>query len=220
MPLPASTPTLERPILRESVYEKLRDWIVQGVLEPAEQLRDQELAERLGVSRTPVREALRRLEDEGLVETAKNRWTRVRPVELSEAEQIYPIRAVLDGLALELAFPHLDKDDLKAMTEANKQLGQALKQSDIPRAVEADMGFHDVYLLRCGNPELIETVSGLKLKHYRLELTYFGNPKLGLISVKEHGEVIRAIRDRQPRAAQKALRLNFEKALTRLKGKA
>lgn len=217
MPVPESAQTLERPILRESVYGKLRDWIVQGVLEPGEQLRDQELAERLGVSRTPVREALRRLEDEGLVETAKNRWTRVKPVELSEAEQIYPIRSVLDSLALELAFPHLSKDDLKSMTEANKRLEQALKASNIPAVVEADMAFHDAYLLRCGNPELIEMLMGLKLKHYRLELTYFGNPKLGLVSVGEHAEVIKSIRENNPKMALKHLRRNFVNALARLR---
>ena len=130
MPIPESAATLERPILRESVYGRLRDWIVEGSLEPGEQLRDQELAERLGVSRTPVREALRRLEDEGLVETASNRWTRVKAVDLGEAKRIYPILHALGLLALELAFPRLTKVDLEEMKAANRDLQKALEAHD------------------------------------------------------------------------------------------
>lgn len=218
MPIPESTPTLERPILRESVYQQLRDWIVRGKLEPGEQLRDQELAERLGISRTPVREALRRLEDEGLVETAKNRWTRVRPVDLKEAEQIYPIRAVLDGLALRLAFPLLDKASLSTMRKANVWLRAALKNADIPAAVEADSAFHDEYVRHCGNPELIEIIRGLRVKHHRLELTYFGSPMLGLVSVQEHAGIIEAIVASDVEAAQQHLHRHFHNALARLKG--
>jgi DNA-binding GntR family transcriptional regulator len=218
VPIPESTPTLERPILRESVYEKLRDWIVQGKLEPGEQLRDQELAERLGISRTPVREALRRLEDEGLVETAKNRWTRVKPVDLKEAEQIYPIRAVLDGLALRLAFPLLDKNSLSTLRKANARLRSALKNADIPAAVEADSAFHDEYVRHCGNPELIEIIRGLRVKHHRLELAYFGSPKLGLVSVEEHRGIVEAIKDGDVEAAQQRLYRHFHNALARLKG--
>lgn len=218
MPLPESLQTLQRPILRESVYQQLRDWIVQGVLEPAEQLRDQELAERLGVSRTPVREALRRLEDEGLVETAKNRWTRVKPINLDEAEQIYPIRAVLDSLALKLAFPHLTKASLNTMREANLRLEAALKSADIPAAVEADSAFHDHYVRPCGNLELVEIIRGLRLKHHRLELTYFGSPQLGLVSVREHAGIIDAVVAGHLRQAERRLYRHFHNALSRMKG--
>jgi DNA-binding GntR family transcriptional regulator len=217
VPIPESTPTLERPILRESVYKQLRNWIARGVLEPGEQLRDQELAERLGVSRTPVREALRRLEDEGLVETAKNRWTRVKPVELKEAELIYPIRAVLDGLALRLAFPLLDKNSLSTLRKANARLRSALKNADIPAAVEADSAFHDEYVRHCGNPELIEIIRGLRVKHHRLELTYFGSPQMGLVSVEEHTGIIEAVVAGDVRLAERRLCRHFHNALDRLK---
>lgn len=218
MPVPELAPTLQRPILRESVYQQLRDWIVRGILEPGEQLRDQQLAQRLGVSRTPVREALRRLEDEGLVETAKNRWTRVRPVDLDEAQQIYPIRAVLDSMALKLSFPHLSKANLSAMREANARLKAALKKGDIPGAVEADSAFHDVYVRPCGNLELIDIIQGLRVKHHRLELTYFGSPKLGLVSVEEHAGIIEAVVAGDVRQAERRLNRHFHGALARLKG--
>jgi DNA-binding GntR family transcriptional regulator len=218
MPVPESLQTLKRPILRESAYQQLRDWIVQGVLEPGEQLRDQELADRLGVSRTPVREALRRLEDEGLVETAKNRWTRVKPINLAEAEQIYPIRAVLDSLALRLALPHLTKASLSIMREANLRLEAALNSAQIPAAVEADSAFHHEYVRRCGNLELVEIIRGLRLKHHRLELAYFGSPQLGLVSVREHAGIIEAVAAGHVRQAEQRLYQHFHRALARLKG--
>ena len=88
MPIPESGPKISRTLARDDAYNKLRGWIIDGTLKPEEVLHDQHIAALLGVSRTPVREALRRLEDEGLVETALNRWTRVAALDLNRtAEQ-------------------------------------------------------------------------------------------------------------------------------------
>src|SRR5688500_8344447 len=104
-PLPADAPPLPQVSARERIYEAVKGWIVEGVLDPEEQLRDVELAEHFGVSRTPVREALRQLEDEGLVATARNRWTRVAPLDLSEGARLVPILSALEILALRTAWP-------------------------------------------------------------------------------------------------------------------
>ena len=125
MPIP-QTQILDRTFIRDEVYKSLRKWIVRGKLEPGEKLKDKELATQLGVSRTPVREALRKLEDEGLVETAANRWTRVVPVTLEDAERIYPIMQKLEELALELAFPKIAVQHIQGMQNANNQLKEAL----------------------------------------------------------------------------------------------
>ena len=107
MPLPRIAKKMSRTLARDEAYEKLRGWIIAGRLCPGETLRDQDIATALGVSRTPVREALRRLEDEGLVETALNRWTRVASLDLEEAAETYAVVEALELLALELAFAHL-----------------------------------------------------------------------------------------------------------------
>ncbi|MCS7068577.1 MAG: GntR family transcriptional regulator [Meiothermus sp.] len=211
MPIPPSTATLERPILRESVYERLRDWIVTGVLEPGEQLRDQELALRLGVSRTPVREALRRLEDEGLVETAKNRWTRVRPVELDETRQIYPIILALEQLALELALPRLREADLKALQRYNRRFAQAIAGGDAALAAEMDIAFHGVLVERSENPELIGILRSLKHKYRRLEQLFFGHAALGRDSPRQHQQLIEALSRRDLAAAQRILKQNWSR---------
>src|SRR5579862_8519687 len=104
MPLPVPTAKLTRTLAREEVYGKLQGWVIDGTLAPSEVLHDARIAQLLGVSRTPVREALRRLEDEGFVQTALNRWTRVAPIDLVAALEVYSIIEVLEVFALEQAF--------------------------------------------------------------------------------------------------------------------
>lgn len=209
MPVPQTSP-LQRPILRESVYERLRDWIIEGVLQPGEALRDQSLALALGVSRTPVREALRRLEDEGLVQTAKNRWTRVKPITLSETRQIYPIVRALELLALELAFTHITPQHLQAMQQANHELQQALHNQDPTGATQADTRFHQVFIAAAQNPELENLLHHLKLKYRRLEQAFFGSGVLGLSSPQEHQAIIQALEQHNLEAARQALANNWE----------
>src|SRR5438067_10360445 len=117
MPLPSTETRINRSLARDEAYERIRDWIIDGTLRPDEILRDHDIAQSLGVSRTPVREALRRLEDEGFVETALNRWTRVAPLDLLKAIETYSVIAALEASALESA--QLNPQDLDRMTEAN-----------------------------------------------------------------------------------------------------
>lgn len=209
MPIP-QTQSLERPVLRDAVYANLRDWIVQGVLLPEEKLKDDVLAKRLGVSRTPVREALMRLEDEGLIETSANRWTKVSSVNLKDAELIYPIVARLETLALELAFKYLTKDDFKEMRSINQQLQQAIEGKKPLEAAKADVAFHQVFIERCGNPELIGILSELKLKHERLEIAYFGDASLGRHSPKQHLQLVKLLEQGSLKEALKALNDNWK----------
>src|SRR3954453_2279459 len=106
MPVPANDP-FERDLLRDRAYAAIRDAIVDGTLTPGERLRDQELCTWLGLSRTPVREALVRLEQDGLVETAPQRFTRVAPLDRRAARDAFPVVASLHALAAELAVGHL-----------------------------------------------------------------------------------------------------------------
>src|SRR5436305_13939589 len=130
MPLPPTETRLTRSLAREEAYGKLRDWIIDGTLQPGETLRDQEIAQSLGVSRTPVREALRRLEDEGFIETALNRWTRVAPIDVAKTAETYAVIEALEVLALELAFPTLTRADLERLTEANRAMQKAAEQQE------------------------------------------------------------------------------------------
>ena len=202
--------------MRDDVYQNLRDWIVQGTLEPSEKLRDIDLANQLGVSRTPVREALRRLEDEGLVETKQNAWTRVSKVDVSLASRIYPILRLLEPLALELAVPQFSSKDFKKMRVLNAAIKKALDAGDGKTAALHDTDFHEVFIARCGNPELIQVIRNLKTNHIRLEIAYWRGGKNALESVNEHERLIAALERQDLKAAKLALEQNFVRALTRI----
>src|SRR5262245_44027910 len=100
MPLPVRIPKIARSLAREHIRSRLESWIVEGALRPEEVLNDKEIAAAFGVSRMPVREALRSLEDRGFVETALNRWTRVTPLRANEAKHLYAIVSTLEELAM------------------------------------------------------------------------------------------------------------------------
>ena len=200
--------------MRDDIYAQLRDWIIEGTLAPGEKLRDQELAERLGVSRTPVREALRRLEDEGLIETKQNAWTRVASVDESLAARIYPILRVLEPLALELSFSSFSPEDILAMRALNARVEAALHLKDARNAALEDTRLHGAWTGACGNPELISILRDLKTQHIRLEIAYWGGQS-ALESVAEHARVIAALEARDLKNARRALEANWTRALSR-----
>jgi len=214
MPLPETPPDLERTLMREDVYNRVRDWIVQGVLEPEEKLRDADLALKLNVSRTPVREALRRLEDEGLVETRAQSWTRVAPLEEALAGRIYPILQALEPLALSFGFARMNAGDLERMRNANTALEKAIVADDARAAAVADAQFHAVYLERAENPELSGILRSLKAQHTRFEL-YFWQKGARDQSLFEHAGILDALEQGDLEQAKQMLALNWQFDLKR-----
>ena len=207
---------LEKSLMRDDVYQHLKDLIVQGTLEPTEKLRDIDLANQLGVSRTPVREALRRLEDEGLVETKQNAWTRVSKVDVGLASRIYPILRLLEPLALELSASSIRSKDFRRMRVLNAAIKKALEAGDGKTAALFDTDFHEVFIARCNNPELIQMIRNLKTNHIRLEIAYWRGGQNALESVNEHERLIAALEKQDLKAAKTALEQNFIRALNRI----
>src|SRR6185437_6862102 len=122
-----------------------------GELEPGRRVRDQDIAEQLGVSRTPVREALQRLEDEGLVETRRGSLTRIMALDTEAARDAFPVVALLHALATRLATPHMGLDDLDALRQANRDLAAAMSANDVMAALASDDRFHLCFLECSGN---------------------------------------------------------------------
>ncbi len=213
MPLPPEATAVSRTCLRDVAYARLRDWIIDGTLAPEEPLRDEALAEALGVSRTPVREALQRLEDDGLVVTVATRRTYVSPVTLTQAREIYPIVATLEALAAQLALPRIDAATLDRMTEANQRLALALEACDAGEAVEADMAVHATFIESSGNQELITVLGDLKSKVRRIDRAFWGTSDRS-DSLRDHDELIAAFRAHDGRAAQHVLARNWERGLS------
>lgn len=157
MPIPKAETPPRRTLLRDDVYTRLRDAIVVGTLTPGEQLRDHEVAAWLGVSRTPVREALLRLGQAGLVHAAPGRSTTVATLDARAIRDAQAVVASMHQLAVELAVPHLGASDIAAMREANVRFAAALRHGDADAAIAADDAFHAVAVRAAAN-HAIETV--------------------------------------------------------------
>ncbi|WP_062240167.1 GntR family transcriptional regulator [Brevibacterium epidermidis] len=193
MPIPTDSPTPQRSLLRDDVYRSIRDAIVRGQLAPGEQLRDQELGAWLQVSRTPVREALQRLAQAGLVVAEPGRMTRVAPEDPALILAARQIAAELHGLAIDLAFPTLDEAALDEMEKANDRLSAALGAGDAEAAIAADDDFHEVALTRSGNPLIPDHLEVVTATLRRAEFLHFGSVK-GSASPEQHTEIIAAVR--------------------------
>ncbi len=177
--------------LRDHVYDILQRAIIAGEIAPGGRVRDQDLAAQLGVSRTPVREALQRLEDEGLVETVPGALTRITPLDTRAARDAFPVVAALHALATRLGVPRLTPADLAAMEAANARLAVALDSRAVPEAIAADDSFHGVLLQVAGNGEIAQALARLMPKVRRLEFARFGS-LAGRRSVEQHAVILAA----------------------------
>lgn len=188
--MPLNRSRAERPSsLRDYAYRELRDAIVSGELAPGGRLRDPELEEWLGVSRTPIREAIARLEVAGLVHTRRAKQTVVAPLDARSALAAQRIAASLHELAVRDAVPQLTEDDLDAMREANARFAAALAAEDIGAAVRADDEFHDVAVRASENPLLPGLLEQVTPLLRRLERARFGS-LAGRGSVADHQRII------------------------------
>lgn len=169
MPVPQQRGAVQRRLLRDNAYTALCDAIVRGTLAPGEQLHDTELCDWLGLSRTPVREALSRLEDEGLVETAPQRYTRVSPLDRREVQHLFPLLAAMHALATGLGVPRLIPDDADELDACNEAFVHALRAGAAADAYAADDRFHGVFVRASGNVEIARVLGRLAPRLHRLE---------------------------------------------------
>jgi DNA-binding GntR family transcriptional regulator len=175
MPVPAPAATPSRSLLRDDVYLRLRDAIVSGVLEPGEQLRDGELAAWLGVSRTPVREALLRLQQGGLVVARPGRSTTVATLDARAIRDAQAVVASMHELAVRQAVAQLTEADLDRMREANARFASALRANDVDAALAADDDFHAVPVASAANEALRSVLEQFTPSLRRLERLRFGS---------------------------------------------
>jgi DNA-binding GntR family transcriptional regulator len=207
MPLPEEAPLVRRPPAGTLALQQLQQWIEDGTLQPGEVLKDTEIAEKLGVSRTPIREAFQRLEQLGLVVTTRNTRTEVAPARPQDAELLYVPLSVLHELAVQLAVGNLTSADFDAMTDANERLLAAARRGDAVAARQADEEFHAVLLERTNNPFLQQVTDWLAVHSRRLNTLYFTKNVPTTNSYNEHLDLIAALRaGNQPKASELARR--------------
>jgi DNA-binding GntR family transcriptional regulator len=191
----------------DKIYAILLEDIVEGALEPGKRLVESKLAERLGVSRTPVREALFRLHQEGFVLTTAGKGFSVKSLDEKEARELFPILSALEGLALSMAGTLLALD-LKALRQANRALAPLARRP--LEAIEADTEFHEILLRRCPSSSLLEMIGGVRARLLRYEYVYMKDETLIDVSVAQHEAIIDCIANCDPDGAVKALATNYE----------
>jgi DNA-binding GntR family transcriptional regulator len=188
MPVPDGRQAVRRELLRDSAYATLRDAIVQGTLAPGEHLHDDELCRWLGLSRTPVREALARLAEDGLVESVPQRFTRVTELDAGDAKEAFPLLAVLHSLATELAVPALRTEDIASLEAAQNAYIRALRAGDGAQAFDADDRFHQIFVTRAENTQIEHTLERLLPALHRMENLAARLP--GRTAVAQHYAII------------------------------
>jgi DNA-binding GntR family transcriptional regulator len=211
MPVPEEIIPVDRRSARAVVLERLITWIEEGILEPGELIKDGELAARLGVSRTPVREALQILEQRGLVEMRAGRLTRVTDATPDDVARVYAPMSALQALAAELGTPSATVDDIAEMRQYNADMLTAVKAQDPARARDADRAFHGVLVRLADNPYLTNALQPLMNHTRRLEAMYFRGQKPGRESHREHQQIIEAVEANDPVAAGQRTRENFRR---------
>lgn len=180
---------MPRTLLRDGVYARLRDAIVDGTLAPGEQLRDQELASWLGVSRTPVREALLRLGQAGLVSAAPGRSTTVATLDARALRDAQSVVAAMHRLAVEQAVAQLGPDDYAAMRAANERFAAALREADAEAAIAADDEFHAIPVRASANAAIATVLDQFTPTLRRLERLRFSS-LTGRASVALHARLV------------------------------
>lgn len=204
--------------LRDVVFNTLRQAILTGELKPGERLMEIHLANRLGVSRTPIREAIRKLELEGLVTMIPRRGAEVAQITEKSMNDVLEVRKALDALCVELACDRIEAQALENLQEACNKFEQAVETRDIKKIAREDVALHDIIVKATDNQRLMQLVYNLSEQMYRYRFEYIKDVSQHERLVEEHRIIYHAIVNKDKETASKAAKMhidNQEKAIMR-----
>lgn len=179
--------------LRDVVFNTLREAILKGELQPGERLMELQLAAKLGVSRTPIREAIRMLEQEGLAVTIPRRGAEVAKMTEKDMKDVLQVREALDELAVSIACELITEEELEELAEAVKNFEDAIGTRDIKQIANADVAFHDIIYQASGNPKLVTILNNLREQIYRYRIQYLKDEKNYPNLLDEHREILEGL---------------------------
>lgn len=182
--------------LRDVVFNTLREAILKGELKPGERLMEIQLASRLGVSRTPIREAIRKLELEGLVLTIPRRGAEVAKMTEKNMREVLVVRKALEVLAGEIACDTITPAQIVELKEAAKAFEQSMETKDLKKIAEADVKFHDVIYQSTGNQRLLQILNNLREQIYRYRIEYLKEESTYPSLLTEHQELIKGLKNK------------------------
>lgn len=198
--------------LRELVLEAIREAIINGHLKPGERLMEIQMAEELGVSRTPIREALRKLELEGFIVMIPRKGAYVADISIKDIADVFEIRASLEGLAAALAAERITDEELEFMERCLVVKAEAIANADFDKLVDIDARFHESIYKASRNERLWAIINNLREQIQRLRMTSLSVPGRMSQSLKEHRAIVEAIQSRDINLARQAAQEHIENA--------
>ena len=198
--------------LREVVFLTLRRQILRGELKPGERLMEISLANKLGVSRTPIREAIRKLEHEGLVVMIPRRGAHVAEITRQELNDVLEIRKSLETLAITKACDYMTDRDIHELREAEEAFAIqiARRDADLTNLGEADEHFHDIIYRGTNNRRLIQILNNLREQMYRFRMEYLKDTDIRQTLVREHDAIVKALELRDKDEAERLTALHID----------
>ncbi len=198
--------------LRDVVFENLREAIVEGKLSPGQRLMEVQLADQLGVSRTPVREAIRKLELEGLVIMLPRKGAYVANMSLKDVIDVLEIRASLEGLAAYLAAERMTDEDILKLEKIAEDFDQGKENEDLETLLKKDVEFHECIFKATNNKRLHQLINSLWEQVYRFRVSYISDYESTVNITKEHKLILEAIKSGDSELAKKYAKEHIEKA--------
>lgn len=195
--------------LRDVVFKTLRKAILLGELEPGERLREVELASRMGVSRTPIREAIRMLELEGLVTMIPRCGALVSQITMQGLKDVLEVRTALEELAIRLACDRITEEQLDRLREAMREFEKSTGSKKEVRIAEADVRFHDIIIEASKNEKLMQMISNLSEQFYRYRYEYVKDAKRHGALIEEHRNMFECIQRNDKDRAAEIMRLHI-----------
>ena len=196
--------------LRDVVFNTLRKAILTGELKPGERLMEIHLANRLGVSRTPIREAIRKLELEGLVTMIPRRGAEVAQITEKSMKDVLEVRRALDALCAELACDRISEEEMGKLEEACAGFEKATRTGDTTAIAKADVALHDIIVAATGNQRLVQLVNNLAEQMYRYRFVYIKDESQHERLIEEHRMIYDSIRKKDKEAAARAAKLHID----------
>lgn len=199
--------------IADQLYDYLSNSIIEGHLKPGEKLVENDLRKKFGISRAPIRECFRILQSEGLIVIQPRKGTFVREFSRKEIEDVFPVRAYLEGLAAKLATPNIGDQEIEKLEELIAEMNLAIKNNEIKAFLRSNYIFHSVFIKAAQN-EILEKVLGNLGKGFWLRIAYLyyqASPEL-VFSNKMHKDILEAFKKGDPYAAEQAVTKHIEHA--------
>ena len=215
MPIPSNYSKPKRKTAKETAFNQIQQWIIDGTLHPGEKLYDTELARALGISRTPVRESLQLLESQGFVKMFPGKATQVTAVNKESITDLLPPLAALQALSAELAIPNLTVDQLTLLEDTNSHFAKVIESKDYFSALKIDEEFHQIIVDAANNPYIFSIVDSLQA-HVR-RLFFHNSIVLTSSSIDEHNEIITLMKERDIENVSSAMRKNWLRTIEKFR---